>query len=287
MSTAWSQPSNKKKMKELIETTDWDSVTSNVERMPYLAHKLKENTAPIKQKTIPDSELFSFAVMSDWKDTLDRELLSWMDGLISDYNEALNRIRRSRAPIKNRRRQTDIERILYSRGQELQYNSESLYSAFSSIEADYISVVRDEIIREEWHLMEKEERYDFVHRHFPDSDFRWYFDLLCDFRHGGYRLLGNLICDIDDENKSEKRKELHREGDSRELYAMIDGYLNNPPAEPFREAVIRTCLALIENKMKPSDAVQYAVALGNRKFMWDVLFDYVAENVLKKGKNRA
>ena len=76
MSTAWYQPSNKKKMKGLIETTDWDSVTSNVERMPYLAHKLKENTAPIKQKTIPDSELFSFAVLPEWKDTLDRELLS-------------------------------------------------------------------------------------------------------------------------------------------------------------------------------------------------------------------
>lgn len=135
--------------------------------------------------------------------------------------------------------------------------------------------------------MEKEERYDFSNRHFPDSDFYRYYDLLCDFRHGGYRLLGDLICDIDDENKSEKRKELHRKGDSKELYAMIDGYLNKPPAEPFREAVISTCLALIENKMKPSDAVQYAVALGNRKFMWDVLCDYVEENVLKKGKSRA
>lgn len=287
VSTAWYQPSNKKKMKGLIETTDWDSVTSNVERMPYLAHKLKENTAPIKPKTITDSELFSFGVMPEWKDTLDRELLSWMDSLISDYNEALNRIRRSRAPIKTGRRQTDIERILYCRGQELQYNSESLYSAFADIEADYITIIREAIINEKWHLMEKEERYDFVNRHFPDSDFRWYFDLLCDFRHGGYRLLGDLICDIDDENKSEKRKELHRECDSRELYAMIDGYLNKPPAEPFREAVIRTCLELIENKIKPSDAVQYAVALGNRKFMWDVLCDYVEENVLKKGKSRA
>ena len=287
VSTAWYQPSNKKKMKDLIETTDWDSVTSNVERMPYLAHKLKENTAPIKQKTIPDSELFSFAVLPEWKDTLDRELLFWMDGLISDYNEALNRIRRSRAPIKTRRRQTDIERILYSRGQELQYSSDSLYSAFADIEADYISVIRENIINEKWHLMEKEERYDFVNRHFPDSDFFRYSDLLCDFRHGGYRLLGDLICDIDDENKSEKRKELHREGDSRELYAMIDGYLNKPPAEPFREAVISTCLALIENKMEPGEAVMYAVALDERKFMWDVLCDYVEENVLKKGKSRA
>ena len=150
-----------------------------------------------------------------------------------------------------------------------------------------IPVIRENIINEKWHLMEKEERYDFVNRHFADLDFLHFYDLLCDFRHGGYRLLGDLICDIDDENKSEKRKELHREGDSRELYAMIDGYLNNPPTEPFREAVIRTCLALIENKMKPSDAVQYAVALGNRKFMWDVLCDYVEETVLRKEESHA
>ena len=64
VSTAWYQPSNKKKMKDLIETTDWDSVTSNVERMPYLAHNLKENTAPIKQRKLPEdiSDKISAAV---------------------------------------------------------------------------------------------------------------------------------------------------------------------------------------------------------------------------------
>ena len=287
VSTAWYQPSNKKKLRELIETTDWDSVTSNVERMPYLANNLKENTVPVKKITIPDSELFSFAVLPNWKETLDSDLLSWTDGLIADYNEALNRIRRSKAPIKNRRRQTDIERILYSLGQELKYSSDSLYSAFANIEADYISVIRESIINEKWHLMEREERYDFLNRHLPDTDFRLYYDLLCNFRHGGYRLLGDIICDIDDENKSEKRKELHREGDRTELSYMLDGYLNKPPAEPFRDAVIRACLELISNKMKPGDAVKYAVALKNRSFMWDVLCDYVEENVLRKEKSRA
>ncbi len=287
VATAWYQPSNKKKLKEFIETTDWDSVTSNIERMPYLANKLKENTVPIKQKTIPDSKLFSFAVQPDWKDTLDGDLLSWMEGLIADYNEALNRIRRSKAPIKNRRRQTDIERILYSQGQEIQYTSDSLYSAFANIEADYISIIREAIINEKWHLMEREERHDFVKRNLPDFDFFWYRDLLCNFRHGGYRLLGDIICDIDDENKSEKRKELHKAGDREELSYMLDGYLNKPPAEPFRDAVIRSCLEMIENRTHPSDAVKYVVALGKRSFMWDVLCDYVEDNVLKEEKSRA
>lgn len=287
VSTAWYQPTNKQKLRELLDTTNWNSVTSNVERLPHIADLLRKNTVPIKQKDIPDSELFSFVVDPDWKSLLDNEMLSWMENLISDYNEALNRIRRSNIPLNSRKRHTDIERILYSRGQETQFDSESLYSAFSSIEPDYISVVREEIIREEWHLMEKEERLDFVKRHFPSGDFYRYYDLLCDFRHGGYRVLGDIICDIDEENKSEKRKELHRKGDSEELTVMIDGYLSKPPAEPFRDAVIRTCLEIIKNKTNPADIVKCAVALGKRKFMWDVLYEYVEENTLRKEKSRA
>ena len=285
--TPWYQPSNKKQMKELLNATDWDSITSNVERMPYLANKLKDNTVPIGKKKIPDSELFSFAVQPDWKDTLDSKTLSWIEGLIADYNEALNRIRRSRVTINNRSRQNDVNRILYSMGRESKYDSDSLYSVFAGIDDEYIAIVREAIITEKWHLMEREERYDFVRRHFPNADFYKYYDLLCNFRHGGFRLLGDIICDIDDENKSEKRKELHKEEDREELTAMLNGYLNKPPAEPFRDAVIRICLSLIEKRMKPSEAVPYVVALGKRNFMWDVLCDYVEETVLRKEESHA
>ena len=287
VATAWYQPSNKKQLKELLTTTNWNSITSNVERMPNLAYKLKDNTIPIKQQKIPDSKLFSFAVQPDWKDTLDGKLLLWMDGLIADYKETLNRIRRSRVTINNRSRQNDVNRILYSRGQEIKYDSDSLYSLFAGIDPEYISIVREAIINEKWHLMEREERYDFVKRHFPDFDFKWYYNLLCDFRHGGFRLLGDIICDIDDENKSEKRKKLFKDGDSQELDCMLNGYLNKPPAESFRDAVIRTCLELIKNTMEPGEAVLYVVALDERRFMWDVLCDYVEDNVLKEEKSRA
>ena len=37
-----------------------------------------------------------------------------------------------------------------------------------------LSIICEAIINEKWHLMEKEERYDFLNRHFPDSDFIWY-----------------------------------------------------------------------------------------------------------------
>ena len=207
--------------------------------------------------------------------------------IIADYNEALNRIRRSRVTINNRSRQNDVNRILYSMGQESKYDSDSLYSVFAGIDDEYIAIVREAIINEKWHLMEREERYDFVKRHFPNADFYKYYDLLCNFRHGGFRLLGDIICDIDDENKSEKRKELHKKEDREELTAMLNGYLHKPPAESFRDAVIRTSLSLIEKRMKPSEAVPYVVALGKRNFMWDVLCDYVEETVLRKEESHA
>lgn len=138
------------------------------------------------------------SVLIIWKDTLDSEMLSWIEGLIADYNEALNRIRRSRVTINNRSRQNDVNRILYSMGQESKYDSDSLYSVFAGIDDEYIAIVREAIINEKWHLMEREERYDFVKRHFPNADFYKYYDLLCNFRHGGFRLLGDIICDIDD-----------------------------------------------------------------------------------------
>ena len=43
----------------------------------------------------------------------------------------------------------------------------------------------------------------------------------------------------------------------------------------------------IEIQLAEYIGVKYAVALGKRSFMWDVLCDYVEENVLRKEENRA
>ena len=37
-----------------------------------------------------------------------------------------------------------------------------------------------------------------------------YYDLLTDFRHGGFRILGDLVCDIDDLEAVRERKQLRR-----------------------------------------------------------------------------
>ena len=103
--------------------------------------------------------------------------------------------------------------------------------------------------------------------------------MLCDFRFGGYRILGDLICDIDDENKNQERRRLIRDGDSDLMSVMIESYQTKLPAESYREATAKGCRRYLEQYISPSLAVRYAAALGKREFIWDVLLDKAAENV--------
>lgn len=43
--------------------------------------------------------------------------------------------------------------------------------------------------------MMPDEREAFLEKHLPGSDFVEHYDLLCDFRDGGYRVLGHLVGD--------------------------------------------------------------------------------------------
>lgn len=50
-----------------------------------------------------------------------------------------------------------------------------------------------------------------------------YYPLLCDFRAGGYRVLGDVLCDLDDMYQSveERKKLLCKNGDSEDLQYML------------------------------------------------------------------
>lgn len=45
----WYDPTKKEKLKKFFDSIDWDNVTSNVERLPYLAKMLEENTPKINE----------------------------------------------------------------------------------------------------------------------------------------------------------------------------------------------------------------------------------------------
>ena len=282
---AWYEDSQQKKIKNFFESTDWSKVTSNVERLPYVAKQLKENTKRLNPKPAKDSELFTFAVKTDWKDSLDADDLSSVGFLLQQYEAVLSRIRACRAPIKNKSRQNDIDRILYSRGhgQEDVIDSDALYAEFSKLSPDRVTLLRGELTEQSWHLMDKDSRLDFLTDYLPE--YEEYFDLLADFRFGGYRLLGDLICDIDDENSATERKKLLRSNDSKEFTEMMQAYIEKPHAQSYRQAVALKCRALMDKITKPKKAVPYVVALGKRDLLWELLPDAVYSHVLAVKRN--
>lgn len=89
-----------------------------------------------------------------------------------------------------------------------------------------------------------------------------------------------LICDIDDANKDAERRILVRDTDTELWKLMIDAYHKRSVGESYRDAVSHGCRQYLETKIKPSEAVKYAIALGKKNFVWDVLLDEVAENAL-------
>lgn len=283
---AWYEPTHEEKIKKFFEETDWDEVDSNVERLPYLAAQLKKNTPRIKPVPAKDSELFSFAVRENWKDELDSGILGAVEELLRDYEACLNRIRACRVPMKNKQRKTDIDRILYARGQEERYDSDELYALLQPLPAERISLLRRAIREEQWHLLRPENREDFLVRHLPELAESEYLDLFADFRNGGYRILGDLVCDIDDENRMMERKKLLRETDSAQFCTMMTAYVEKPFAQDYRKAVSVKCRELLNDIVKPSVAVRYVVALGKRDLLWDLLIDQIERNVLRREEDR-
>ena len=101
----------------------------------------------------------------------------------------------------------------------------------------------------------------------------------------GYRVLGDLICDIDDENNATERKKLLRSNDSKEFTEMMQAYLNKSHAQSYRQAVAAACRVLMDKIIKPKKAVPYVVALGKRDLLWELLPDAVYSHVLGVKKN--
>ena len=225
---AWYEPTHAEKIKRFFAAVDWDKVDSNVERLPYLAHQLKRNTPKIKPKPAADSELFAFAQAPDWKEQLDSGILSAVSALLEDYETCLSRIRTSRVPIRDKQRKSDVDRILYSRGQEDTYDSDELYTLFQQLEPERITALRQAVREQRWHFMDETEREKFLLEQLPEVEFTAYYDLLADFRFGGFRILGDLVCDIDDENTAQGRKHLLREADSSAFIAMMQAFIDRP-----------------------------------------------------------
>ena len=278
---AWYEPTHAARVKAFFKKADWSKVDSNVERLPYLAQQLKKDTPRIKAKPARDEELFSFAQQPDWREQLNPDKLAAVDALLRDHDACLSRIRACRVPVKEKKRKSDVERILYARGQEDEYDPDELYALFGSLPPEKVSALRQAIRERAWHLMDEDARERFLREWLPEPEFEDVYDLLTDFRFGGYRILGDIVCDMEDENTGREKKQLFRESDSKTFTAMMRAFADKSASRSYRNAVTAKCRELLTAIVRPTLAVRYVVALGRRDLLWDLLPEYIEKNVLE------
>ncbi len=272
----------KKKRAAFLSATDWEQVDANLERLPYLAWQLEEHTPKLREPSQPDEALFSFAQDPQWKEKLPQASCKLVEEMILEYQRCLGRIRVSMAPVREQPHRTDVERILYARGQEELVTAEELYAAFSALEPEQVTALLEQIREQAWQFLPPGEREDFLREHLPGDIVDAYGELLCDFRAGGYRILGDLLLDVERENRLETSRQLHRAGDSEQMEEMLESYENKTAQESYREAAARGCRQYLERHIQPKLAVQCAAALGKRGFLWDVLLDAVLATARKE-----
>ena len=271
----WYEDSQRTKIKKFIASVNWDTVTANLELLPYYAYMLEKETKKHIPKPAPDSELFSFTKDPRWKATIDPDLISRIQSLIQDYETAKGRCRYLKHLPKDFKRRSDIDRILFSRGQENIYTSDELYTLFGGVSSEQIRRARFQLSEQNWPLTPPEDRRTVIYAILPchyDADL---LDLFCDFRCGGYRLLGDVICDLDDLYRKEGiKKSVIRKGDSADLKRLLRGVMESTDAE---ETIRRNCMTILhpldrrETKIDFCDALKCAVALGERQFALEVL----------------
>ena len=276
---AWSPA---KQARDFLRSTDWEQVDANLERLPYLAWQLEEHTPKLREPSQPDEVLFTFAQDPQWKEKLPQASRKLVEEMVLEYQRCLGRIRVSMAPVREQLHRTDVERILYARGQEELVTAEELYAAFSALEPEQAAALLEQIREQEWHFLASGEREDFLREHLPTDLVDAYGGLLCDFRAGGYRILGDLLLDVERENRLETSRQLHRAGDSEQMEEMLESYENKTAQESYREAAARGCRQYLERHIQPKLAVQCAAALGKRGFLWDVLLDAVLATARKE-----
>lgn len=271
----WYKPTIGEKLSTFFASTDWDAIHSNLEKLPYYAKMLREHTVPPKPMPARDEELFIFATDPKWKEKLDPKGMARMESVIADFEEAHRRCYiLQNKPLQTPRR-TDIQRILFARNQENLYTPEDLYNSFNYTSPKDIHAMRQTLEECQWQFTPPEYRCRVLdslklpyalYKHYP---------LLCDFRAGGYRVLGDVLCDLDDMYQSvEKRKKLLcKNGDSEDLQYMLKQACKS---KDYQKALVDACLFVLfppyrHEGIDSDQAVMCAIALGKRRFAIEVL----------------
>ncbi len=282
----WYELSKNARLKKYFESIDWNGVSSNLEKLPYLAYMLERETKSVAVRPVSDEQLFTFAQTPDWKDTINTEMLTRVAELIKDYETALNRVRYIKHISTDMKRKGDIYRILFARGQEKDYTVDELYSVFDTMLPQQIRKARLMLDEVKWHLIPPEERTNILYTICRTGNLYDYLDVFSDFRNGGYRIVGDIICDLDDmyRKMGMQKNFAKQKGDSKDLQALLLGITARAD---YKEQIIRNCLNIIhpisgKNRLDYTEVVKCAVVLGKRQFALEVLPSVVLEQTIDR-----
>ncbi len=275
----WYEATKKQKTDKFFSQVDWDNISANVEKLPYFARMLEKQTPKLKPQPAPDEELFPFAKEKEWQKQLKQSDLNIMQTVIADYEEAHRHIRFSRFATSDMKRRSDVERILFAKGMENDYTADELYGLFASMPAEDVAKARQMLREEQFHLMNKEQRLQFIYSPVFSSAYKIvdYEDLFTDSSHNGYRLLGDIICDYDDRNTAQLKKEnaVRKDTNSALLNSIMYSYEKDAGTD-YEQIIKRSVLDYIRGrKMSGRTALRCAIALGKRQFVYDVLLNYL------------
>lgn len=283
----WYDDSKFTKLKKYFEKVDWNKVSSNLEKLPYYAFNLEKYTEKALVKPVPDESLFEFANEPAWKEKLNPDTLKKVESIINDYEEALKRVRQIRHTSTDMKRRNDIQRILFARGQETEYSVDELYAAFDDVPRSAIQKARKYLTENMWQFTPPDERENVIYSLFQNAKIYCYADLFCDFSESGYRILGDIICDIDDMYRAMglRKNLLHQKGDSMQMKIMLAGISQTGD---YKAQIIRNCINVIRPIDRKKTTLEYdavvkcAVALGKRQFALEVLPTTVLELALDR-----
>ncbi len=277
----WSNGEHRQQTEHFFDLPKWESVDSSLEKLPKYAYELSEYMGYVSGEPAPASELFAFADRSDWKDCLDKVILEKLSSLIADYNKCLARIRFVLQPPKNKPRLNDISRILTKRGQDSFYDIDAMYSALAELPAERIAQIREDIRNKKWQFARPQQREDMLSEWLPELG--EYYELFSDFRKSGCKLLWDLVADIYDENTQSEDKQYFRKNDSEQFKMMMTAYIEKGADEYYRDAVCDKCRQLLEQIVKPDEAVKYLEALSKRREMFELVPEMILQHVRRCG----
>lgn len=225
---------------------------------------------------VEDSELFTFAVDPQWRDKLDADIYAKVSSLLDDYTASLRRIQYHRNMDSKPKRKSDVERILFARAQEDVYDVDELYAQFRSLTPQRAADLFQKVSSERWHLIDAEQRDRFLRDNL--SEFWNLHDLLTDFRHGGFRLLGNILSDLIDEDTAEKERFLARGNESEQMIEMLLAYAKCPGSD-YKDTVSKKCREYLNQILPVREAVRYIVAVDHRDKLWDLVPEAVEKEL--------